>query len=230
MENSVKRKINIFGKVMKIITTVVIVFLLVAEGFMLTGGVIVAAVPKDSITVKARVNADANLNMRYFGIEDYEPGQNRFFFDVGGNRIAIGEFGNGEIQVSNEDGTLNLNADVRNLHFDLNDALLLIVYGMVSLASVIVALFFFKALMKEFMICDSPFCDGVVRKMRNFAIALIPCVVVAEGMKKAIAAIISNTITLDFNLVSAGFVIVIFVLTMIFKYGAELQKEHDETV
>lgn len=225
MENSVKRKINIFGKVMKIITMIVIVFLLVAEGFLLTGGVIVAAVPKDSVTVDAAVKADVSVNTGYFGYDGEEVSVN-----LGDSKIVIGSVGSGDLKLNEKDGILNVNGNFKNLHFDLNDALLLIVYGFVSLAAIVVALFFFRALMKEFMVCDTPFCDGVVRKMRNFAIALIPCVVVAEGMKKAVAGVISNSFTMDFDLTAAGFVVIIFVLTMIFKYGTELQKEHDETV
>lgn len=225
MESSIKRKINIFGKVMKIITTIIIVFLLVAEGFMLAGGVIVAIVPKDSVTADAQVNADVKVNTGYFGIDG-----DHVYVKAGDAKIVIGDFGTGNAEVKGENGVLRVNADMNDLHFDLGDALLLILCGMLSLASIIVALFFFKALMKQFMICDSPFCDGVVQKMRSFAIALIPCVVVAQGAKKAIGGLISNSFTMDFDLVSVGFVFIIFVLTMIFKYGAELQKEHDETV
>ena len=225
MESSVKRKINIFGKVAKIITTIIIVFLLVAEGFMLVGGVIVAAVPKDSVTVDATIKADVNVNTGYFGYNGEEVSVN-----LGDHKIVIGSVGSGDLKMNEKDGILNINGDFQNLRFDLNDALLLIVYGIIHVAAIIVALYFFKALMKEFMICDSPFSDGVVRKMRNFAIALIPCVVVAQGMKKAVDGIVSNSFTMDFDLTAAGFVIIIFVLTMIFKYGTELQKEHDETV
>lgn len=225
MEQSVKRKINVFGKVAKIITTIIIVFLLVAEGFMLTGAIIVAAVPKDSVTVDATVNADVKVDTGFFGID----GDN-VYVKAGDTKIVIGDFDTGNAEVKSKDGVLTVNADMNDLHFDLKDALLLIVCGMGSLAAVIVALYFFKALMKQFMICDTPFCDGVVQKMKNFAIALIPCVIVAEGMKKAMGGIVSNSFTLDFDVVSAGFVIIIFVLTMIFKYGAMLQKEHDETV
>ena len=225
MENSVKRKINIFGKVGKIITTVIIVLLLIAEGGLLTGGVIVAAVPKDSVTVDARVNADVNVNTGIFGFDGGDV-----YVKAGDMKIIVGNFSTDQVEIKGGDGAVTVSTDVNDLHFDLNSALLLIVCGFLSVAAIVVALFFFKALMREFSACDSPFSDGVVQKMKNFAIALIPCVIVAEGMKKAMGGIISNSITMDFDLVSVGFVIIIFVLTMIFKYGAMLQKEHDETV
>ena len=225
MEYSVKRKINIFGRVAKIITTVVIVCLLVAEGFMLTGAVIVAVVPKDSVTVDAQVQGDVKINTRYFGYDGEE-----FSVNVGDNKITLGEIGSGDLKLDSKDGVMTVNGDFKNISFDLTDALLLIVFGMLSVAAMVVALYFFRALMKQFMICDTPFCDGVVQKMRNFAIALIPCMAVVQGMKSAVSAVFSHDFNLDIDLVCVAFVFIIFVLTMVFKYGTELQKEHDETV
>lgn len=210
---------------MKIITTVIIVLLLVAEGFMLVGGIIAAAVPKDSVTVDTQVNADVNVNTGYFGLDG-----DQFYVNLGDTQLKLGEVGTGKVALKNADGVMNLDVDVKDMHFDMNSVLLLIVYGMVSLAAIIVGLFFFKALMKEFMICDSPFTDGVVQKLKNFAIALIPCMVVVQGMKAAMGGIISDSFTFDIDFISVAFVFIIFVLAMIFKYGTMLQKEHDETV
>ena len=225
MENSIKRKINIFGKVAKIITMIVIVCLLVAEGFMLVGGVIAAAVPKDSVTVDAAVQVDAKADNKFFGIEYGKIG-----VKVGGTEILLGEYSTDGVSFFSENGKTGVSAGIRDLHFDLNDALKLIVCGMVSVAAIVVSLYFFRALMKQFMVCDSPFSEGVVKKMRNFAIALIPCTAVVMVMKSAFGAVFSHNFGFDIDFISIAFVFIIFVLTMIFKYGAELQKEHDETV
>ena len=225
MENSVKRKINVFGKVAKIITMIVIVFLLVAEGFLLVGGVIVAIVPKDAVTVDAAAQLDAKVDNAFFGIDE-----GKIDVNVGDGKISVGEFNTDNVKMISENGKTGVNAGFGTFHFDLNDALLLIVYGIVYVASIVVALFFFRALMKEFMACDSPFSDGVVQKMRNFAIALIPCIAVVQIMNSAINSVFSQSFNLDIDFISVAFVLIIFVLTMIFKYGAQLQKEHDETV
>ena len=225
METSVKRKINVFGKVSKIITTVIIVILLVAEGFMLTAGVVAAIVPKDSVTVDAQLNADVKVNTGYFGLDD-----NKFYVKAGNSKIYFGDFGTSNIGVKNSDGIVDMNVDMNDYRFDLSSVLVLIICGMAYVASIVVALYFFRALMKQFMICDSPFGDGVVRKMRSFAIALIPCVAVAEVMKKAMGSVFSGDFNIGIDLIPVGFVLIIFILAMIFRYGAMLQKEHDETV
>ena len=225
MENSIKRKINIFGKVAKIITMIIIVFLLVAEGFMLVGGIIVAAVPKDSVTVDSAADLDVNVDTAYFGLDGEQ-----FYVNTGSGHLTLGEISTGSLDVRNASGNLNVSGEIKNLHFDLNDALALIIYGIVYVAAIVVALFFFRALMKEFMVCDSPFSEGVVKKMRNFAISLIPCTAMIMVMKSAISAVFSHSFNFDLDFISVAFVFIIFVLTMIFKYGAALQKEHDETV
>ncbi|WP_407383504.1 hypothetical protein [Ruminococcus sp.] len=225
MENSVKRKMNVFGKVAKIITTVLIVVLLVAEGFLLVGGIITAVVPKDSITVDAQVDGDVKVNTEFFGLDE-----NQFYVKAGNTKIMLGDVAGDQLGIENRDGILSVKAGLNNLHFDLNDALRLLLCGMGYLAGIVVALFFFRALMKQFMLCDSPFSDGVVQKMRSFAIALIPCVIVAEGLKKLMGSFFTGQFGLDIDLIPVGFVLIIFVLTMIFRYGAMLQKEHDETV
>lgn len=225
MENSIKRKINIFGKVAKIISMILIVCLLVAEGFMLVGGIIVAAVPKDSVTVDTEANLDVNVNTAYFGMDGEQ-----FYVNTGSGHLTLGEIGTGSLDIKNENGNMNVSGEFKNLHFDLNDALMLIIYAIVYVAAIVAALFFFRALMKQFMVCDSPFCEGVVKKMRHFAIALIPCIAAVQVMKSAIDSVFSSNFNFEIDFISVAFVVIIFILTMIFKYGAELQKEHDETV
>lgn len=225
MENSIKRKINVFGKIAKIITMIIIVCLLVTEGFMLAGVIIIACVPKDSVTVDGTGTIDVNVNTKYFGLDG-----ERFYVNTGSGHLPLGEISTGSLDVKNENGNLNVNGDFKQLHFDLNDGMLMLVYGMVYVAAIVVALFFFRALMKQFMVCDSPFSEEVVKKMRAFAIALIPCVAVVQIMKSAISAMLSGSFQSDIDFISVAFVIIIFILTMIFKYGTELQKEHDETV
>ncbi len=225
MENSIKKKINVFGKVAKIITMIIIVCLLVAEGFMLVGGIIVACVPKDSVTVDGAGTIDVNVNTEYFGLNGEQ-----FYVNTGSGQIALGEVSTGSLDVKKENGNLNVNGGVRQVHFDLNDGMMMIVYGMVYVAALVVALFFFRALMKQFMVCDSPFSEEVVRKMRAFAIALIPCIATVQLMKSALSAKMNGSFQFEIDFISVAFVVIIFILTMIFKYGTELQKEHDETV
>lgn len=224
MENKIKKKINTFGKVAKIITMIVIVFMLVTEGFLLAGGVIAAVVPKESVTVETVSRSEISVDTNYFGVDDQ-----KFYINVGGQKLYIGDFADEGFEIKNEKDGSSRDVNMTVSQYDMHTALWLIVCKATALAAVIVALFFFRAIMKQFMVCDTPFCDGIVNKMRSFAIALIPCMIVWQSMTAAKNCIIGKDV--DFNLLfTVSLVLIIFVLTMIFKYGTELQKEHDNMV
>ena len=226
MENSIKRKINIFGKVGKIITTVLIVLLLVAEGALLISGVAIAILPKDTVTVNASGEADVRINANYFGVTD-----NELSYKASGTDIKLARLSEGDMDITTKDGVVEMKLGAKDLHFDLWDALKLIGVGMLKIAAVVVALYFFKALMKQFSVCETPFCDDVIKKMRAFAIALIPTMAMSamsNGLAKGLLADAFSFGSVD--LIPVAFVVVVFVLTMIFKYGAMLQKQYDETV
>ena len=221
MENTIKNKINVFGKVGKIITTIIIVLLLVAEGFLLVGTVVVAVLPKDAVTVDVEGSANVRLDTNYFGaVKDV------LSIDVNGQKIAFADYKDDNIQTKTEDGSIIMDAQSGVQHYDLHAALRIAIVGVIQLASFVVALYFLKALMKAFKTCDSPFDDNVITKMRYFAIALIPCM--AVSMVAGCFAPGSHGLSFDF--IKVGFVVIIFLLTAVFRYGAQLQKQYDETV
>ena len=139
------------------------------------------------------------------------------------------DFDNDGFAIGNEKNGAQRSVNMQVRQYDMNTALWWIICEAAALAAVIVALYFFRALMKQFMVCDTPFSDSVVKKMRAFAIALIPCMVAYHAASAAKNYVLGNDGSPGLIL-SVVFVLTIFVLTMIFKYGAELQKEHDDTV
>ena len=227
MEKSVKRKINIFGKVCKIITTVIIVLLLIAEGAMLTGTIVMAFLPKDAVTVDVNGTANVKLDASRFGFDG-----NIISLEAGNGRFKLFD-AEADAKVQSKDGVISVNAEVNHMHFDLSDLIKLMIAGMIKLATVIVPLYFFKALMKAFMTCETPFCGNVIKKMRAFAIALIPSMIVSSMTNSVLGLLFTDSISIGgggFDMIPVLFVFVVFILTAIFRYGAQLQKEYDETV
>ena len=175
MENKIKRKINTFGRVAKILTMIVIVCLLVAEGFLLAGGVIAAVVPKNSVTVETDSRTEILVDTKFFGVEE-----EKLYINVGGGKLYIADFDNDGFAIGNEKNGAQRSVNMQVRQYDMNTALWWIICEAAALAAVIVALYFFRALMKQFMVCDTPFSDSVVKKMRAFAIALIPCTLISR--------------------------------------------------
>ena len=229
MENSVKTKINTFGKVFRIITTVFIVCLYVIEGFLLLGTVLSAVFPKDAVVLDVSAGVDVKINNSYFDIDN-----GKFSAVVGDGKLSLGSFDSDEVKVKADNGSLLVNADFSDRHFDLSDIMIIFICAIISVAAVIVALYFFRALMKRFEKCETPFEDEIIKKMRAFAIALIPTLAVSMIAKSMIGNVFSYAFigdtSISIDMLPVAFVVVVFVLTAIFRYGAQLQKEHDETV
>ena len=85
--------------------------------------------------------------------------------------------------------------------------------------------------MKALRKCETPFCESVIKSMSRFAISLIPAVfmnMVCGGMWSSLFS--GSGFAMTVNLGSVLLVAVIFLLIAVFKYGALLQQESDETL
>ena len=109
-------------------------------------------------------------------------------------------------------------------------------WGLLALAVILgltqVTLYFVGFLCKAFKDCESPFEENVIKKMQNLAYALIPWAfvtsfkdIVTESLLKG-----GNDFAWSLDLGVVLMVLVVFLLVYIFKYGAILQQESDETL
>ena len=102
----------------------------------------------------------------------------------------------------------------------------------VGLVMTLVTITFVEILCKEFRDCTSPFDSKVIKKMQNLAISLIPWTIISSMTQSALNSLRKEAFHLELS-VDLGVVLVVlivFVLVYIFKYGAVLQQESDETL
>ena len=86
-----------------------------------------------------------------------------------------------------------------------------------------------QAVMKALKDCQTPFSENVIQKMERFGYSLIPLFAVSlinNAVWQGWQELFSFSIKMD-GLLSLVFV---FLLVMVFKYGAMLQKESDDTL
>ena len=97
---------------------------------------------------------------------------------------------------------------------------------------IVVTLFMLRSLFKAFEKCETPFCTEVISKIKNFGYSLIPFIVLKSAVDTAWGSILSTgfegSVNIDFTMVIA--ILIVFMLAMIFGYGAELQQQSDETL
>ena len=239
MENSIQTKVNKIGRAGRIVSIVLIVLLSIGAFSLLLAGGICAVLPEDTVEVSFRPNADVLVGRSILGQE-----WSRIDEIVAEAQEALtGKYGE-VIQFEKTDRGLLIRLDrlmEEGEVFRLRNALGAIWAGLVGIASAIVALVMFLKLCKAFEACRSPFDEAVIRRMNIFAWTLIVCAVVGSFAGSAAQSAVmafqnagihvgakNFGVSLDLYPIFAA--LIVFFLCMIFRYGAQLQREADETL
>jgi hypothetical protein len=150
-----------------------------------------------------------------------------------------------EMQMQKTADGLLIHAASDRIEFQLKRLATAVFSGLVYCAALLVVFIFLKRLCDAFRHCDTPFSDGVIRRMTVFAWVLMIGAVLSSAAEAVGNAMIRRSIDLSFSLnpadMNTGFevsfsfapiliALILLFLTMIFRYGAELQKESDETL
>ena len=93
-------------------------------------------------------------------------------------------------------------------------------------------LFFLKRICKALSVCETPFSGTVIDSMQKLSISLIPVFVYSLFKDSLIESLMYGEMSLgiEFDFFTVLMVVLVFLLTFIFKYGAMLQQESDETL
>ena len=239
MENSIQTKVNKIGRAGRIVSIVLIVLLSIGAFSLLLAGGVCAVLPEDTVEVSFRPNADVLVGRSILGQE-----WSRIDEIVAEAQEALtGKYGE-VIQFEKTDRGLLIRLDrlmEEGEVFRLRNALGAIWAGLVGIASAIVALVMFLKLCKAFEACRSPFDEAVIRRMNIFAWTLIVCAVVGSFAGSAAQSAVmafqnagihvgakNFGVSLDLYPIFAA--LIVFFLCMVFRYGAQLQQEADETL
>ena len=229
MENNIQTKVNKIGKAGRIVSIVLIVLLSIGAVALILGGIVCAALPKDLVEVNLKPVVDVTVNKDLIGSDWAKIDEM-----MGEAEAALGE-DTAFVQLEKSDKGLLVHVDPSNdpdTTFGLRDALKAIWAGFVGIASAIVTLVMFLQLCKAFEACRSPFDEPVIKRMNTFAWTLIVCAVVSCFARASVAAVLSGYQRMSFNLnlTSVFTALIVFFLCMVFRYGAQLQREADETL
>ena len=237
--NNIQTKVNRIGKAGRIVSIILIVLLSIGAFSLLLAGGVCAVLPEDTVEVSFRPNADVLVGRSILGQE-----WSRIDEIVAEAQEALtGKYGE-VIQFEKTDRGLLIRLDrlmEEGEVFRLRNALGAIWAGLVGIASAIVALVMFLKLSDAFRVCRSPFDEAVIRRMNIFAWTLIVCAVVGSFAGSAAQSAVmafqnagihvgakNFGVSLDLYPIFAA--LIVFFLCMVFRYGAQLQREADETL
>lgn len=240
---SIKTKVNRIGTVGQIVSIILIILMAVACFGLIVGGIVLAVLPKDAVVVGVKADMDITVGKSLIG---------RYMDDIdddvldsinGSIRVNGDEYT--DFQASKTDSGLVLSGSTERVTFEVSRFGYAMLAGLIYCACMLVVFIFLKRLADGFRHCDTPFAEEVTRRMTVFAWVLLGCSVVSSVAEGIVNALMTRGV--DFELVlnpagmDSGFhvsvnfapiliALIVLFLTMIFRYGAELQKEADETL
>jgi hypothetical protein len=230
MKEQAIKKINSIGKVCSVFA--LIGKILVGMGIVVTllAAIVCFVMPEDFMVITLDTNMDVQVDVSEFGVAAPKEELAEMQAEIEASFVEDGEGEVSEVILTEE--TVLVRGGVEDFSFTLRDVAWLMVLGMVALVMTFVTLIFIGGLCKAFCDCQSPFEDNVIKKMQYFAYSLIPWAIISTIANSITESITSNKPSFMFS-IDLGIilvVLVVLVLVYIFKYGAILQQESDETL
>ena len=214
MKNANVEKINKLGKAGRILTKIAQICVMIGAVCTLICGIVISFIPNDSFEIKGRADADLILNIDsdLADVIDFDKKEN---VKIEGYDVEF------DVSQNEQDGRTVFNfsaSDFKKTGKELKrTGILKFAELTLYLVCTYIALLFANKLAKCFEKCETPFSDEVIETMKKFGHGLVPV---------GVASLISGSA----GLMTALIIIFIIMLINIFSYGAELQKESDETV
>ncbi len=231
-------KINKIGKAGRIISLIVRIFIILGIVGCLIGTICLACLPKGAVSYKIGGVFSGYVDVRRFTNEamdsdDIDAIKNGVTQGTGRSfKINGMEYADLTFDVS-PDGVIEMKAAGKGELVDARKTLIPItLMGLVYCVFSLVSIIFLGNLFKKIETCVTPFCDDIIRGLKNFAYSLIPWAFIGSVNNAMAGSMITgdHSFSFDVNLTMVATVLLILALAYIFGYGAELQKESDETL
>ncbi|MBE5865695.1 MAG: DUF2975 domain-containing protein [Lachnospiraceae bacterium] len=249
MKEQAIQKINKVGKISYIITVICKILVIAGLVCSVASAVICFSQPAESMRVTQRSAMIVEMSKEALGqdITDAELAEMHAALESGEQmqvqQVRNGMMGSGLNMVSTGQTFVPVAMDVTEdrvtidmmtdgATYTMHDLAVLSLLMAVVLAMSIVTLTFIESLCKAFRNCATPFEEEVIKKMQRLAICLIPWTLISSIGDTITNSMMSGGMSWSFS-VDLGvvlLVVIVLILVYIFKYGAVLQQESDETL
>ncbi len=228
-------KINRMGKAGRIIAMIFRIVMIVGLVVITATAATVYVLPKDFVKISVKGDAIVSVDLDSLGVEFSDEIVQRMADSMSEGHLELNGVIYGEVNGTQTDSGFSISAESETVLLTLRDMGGALIAAIISCASALVVFIFVGKLFKAFEVCASPFEEGVLKAMKNFGYSLVFLVIgsvfadVAQGIvTNVFAGGADMTIHIDFDIILIA--LTIFGLTYIFRYGAILQQESDETI
>lgn len=225
MKEEAIKKINKIGKISNIFALICKILVGMGLLFLLAGTVACFVIPESLIKLGMNTGVDVTVDLN--SIEQTISDE-----DVEVLKKDMEDDEEDPVEVTVDNNVLCFKGADEKLMLTMRDVACLFLVLALSMMMTMVTLCFISALCKAFRDCETPFEDNVIKKMQNFAYSLIPWALISTVTQSVSNSFMANKLSLTFS-VDIGVIVVVlvvFLLVHIFKYGAVLQQESDETL
>lgn len=225
-------KINKFGKIASRVTTFVKVCLIIAMVGVSIAIVVMAALPKDLVKFEINGNAKIQVDPSTVNVKISDDDMSKIKDEVQSGDLTVGTTDYQQVKVEKEDELVVVTGTSETKVISLRDLVAPLVTVLVAVIAVFVTTVFAGKLFKAIRDCETPFSVEVIGRLNKFAYSFIPWIFLPSIAESCMEAVFtrSTNIKVSINLETLLIVLTIFALVNIFKYGAILQQESDETL
>lgn len=225
-------KINKFGRGAVKFTIFIKVCLIIAIVGVSIAIVAVAVLPKDLVKFEIDGNAKIYVDPSTVNVDISDDDFTKIKDEVQVGELTVGTTDYENVSVEKEDGNIVVTGTGETKMITLRDFVAPLVMVLLAVVAVYVTMVFAGKLFKAIRDCETPFSEEVINRLNKLAYSFIPWIFLPSIAESCIEAIFtgSTNTSISFNLETLLFVLTIFALVNIFKYGAILQKESDETL
>lgn len=232
MKEKAISKIRKLGTTGKIISTIALVILAIGLAAVILAQIVVAVLPNELFSFDVNSTVQVTVDPTVLGVPADSIGElsladtlDNGSLSIDGNTFVFGS-------IKAEDGKIIADGAAAMTHITMRRLTGTLIVALITVAMGLVTVVFIRSLCKAVERCASPFEDNVIRKMTALAYALIPWCIISSLSSSVFTSVFSDkvNINLDINLGMVFVVLVVLALAYIFKYGAMLQRESDETI
>lgn len=245
MNQNLKKNINTAGKIGRIIASILGVLLIIGAVALSAVAALTVAVSDESIDITVNGTADISsqgeLFTKFKKVFSVKQDGDSAKVDLAQNAVGvdfrIADSGNilEDAKLTETDKGYNLELAGKKVTVSMRRVFFGLVVSVLEIVCSAVVIFMLRNLMRSLEKCDTPFGGDVISRMKKFGFSLIPYVVLHSASKSTWNSMLqanesSVNFGFDIDLTIILGILIIILLVMVFSYGAQLQKESDETL